>query len=43
MTITKNYAGAWVVSDTIDGYLVTKSYYGYTRAEALAMFKQKEN
>jgi hypothetical protein len=39
MTIEKNYEGAWVVSDIVGGYLVTRRYYYYTMREALAMFK----
>jgi len=39
MTIERNYEGAYVVSDIVGGYLVTRSYYGYTRREAIALFK----
>ena len=39
MTATRNKVnGSWVVSDIIDGYLVTRVYYGYTRSEAIALF-----
>jgi hypothetical protein len=41
MTAERNHAGAWVVSDIVAGYLVTRSYYGYTKREALALFKQE--
>jgi hypothetical protein len=34
-----NLSGAWIVSDFIGGYLVTRTYYGYTKAQALRMFK----
>jgi hypothetical protein len=39
-TIERNRAGAYVVSDIIDGHLVTRTYYGCTRREALAWFRQ---
>jgi hypothetical protein len=40
MTIEKNHAGAWVISDTDKaGYQVTQSYYYYTKREAVALFK----
>lgn len=42
MTVTKNREGAYVISDIVDGYLVTKRYYGYTKREAVALYK-KEN
>lgn len=41
MTITKNYEGAWVVSDIVAGYLMTRRYYYYTKREALAAFKRE--
>lgn len=39
MTIERNYEGAWVVSDIVNGYRVTRRYYYYSKREALAMFK----
>lgn len=39
MTIERKYQGAWVVSDIIGGYLVTRTFYGYTKREALRMFR----
>lgn len=39
MSITKNHDGALVISDIVHGYLITRTYYGYTRKEALTMFK----
>tara|TARA_R100000406_G_scaffold80572_2_gene61939 strand:- start:920 stop:1063 length:144 start_codon:yes stop_codon:yes gene_type:complete len=30
--------GAWVVSDIIDNHLVTRTYHGYTREEAVTLF-----
>lgn len=41
MTIEKNLHGAWVVYDIINGYLVHQQYYGYTKKQAIALFKQK--
>ena len=32
------HSGALVISDTINGYLVTRTFYGYTRGEALRLF-----
>jgi hypothetical protein len=39
MIAEKNYEGAWVVSDIVGGYLVTRRYYYYSKREALAMFR----
>ena len=39
MTIEKNNAGAWVISDIIGGYLVTRKYYYYSKREAVALFR----
>jgi hypothetical protein len=39
MTIEKNHAGAWIISDIIGGYRVARSYYGYTKAQAVALFR----
>jgi hypothetical protein len=41
MTAQKNSAGAWVVSDIIGGYLVTRTYYYYNKHEAIAQFKRE--
>jgi hypothetical protein len=41
MTIEKTYQGAWRISAIIDGYLVTKQYFGYTKKEALTLFKEE--
>lgn len=44
MTIDKNSEGAWRISDFIgEGageYLLTRTYYFYTKAQAIAQFKQ---
>ena len=39
MIAERNYEGAWVVSDIVGGYLVTRRFYYYSKREALAMFK----
>lgn len=39
MTIERNYEGAYIVSDIVNGYRVARKYYGYSKREALAMFK----
>lgn len=42
MTCTKNKInGSWVISDIVGGYLVTRTYYGYTKKEAIQMFKNE--
>lgn len=40
MSIERTREGGWVVSDIIGGYLVTRQYYGYTKREALQLFRQ---
>ena len=40
MTVEKNHAGAWVISDMVRGYLVTRQYYGYARHDAVDLFNQ---
>ena len=41
MSIERNFEGAYVVSDIIGGYLVVRRYYGYTKKEAIALFKSE--
>lgn len=41
MIVEKNNEGAWVVSDSIGGYLVTRRYYFYTKREAVRLFRQE--
>ena len=42
LSITKNpINGAYVVSDIIDGHLVTRTYYGYTKKECRRMFRNE--
>lgn len=40
MTITRLHNGAYQISAIVRGYLVTKTYYGYTKREAARMFRQ---
>jgi hypothetical protein len=43
MTIEKNREGAWVIYALgRDGYLVTRSYYGYTKRESVRLFRLYE-
>ncbi len=39
MTITKTMQGAYSVSKIVKGHLITKTYFGYTKREALNEFK----
>lgn len=41
MTVGRNYEGAWVISAIVDGYLVTRRYYGYTKREAVRLFRRE--
>jgi len=42
MTITKDEVrGAWVASDIIDWHLVTRTYYGYTKAQAVKLWREE--
>lgn len=41
MTIDKNAEGAWRISDVVNGYLVTRLYYFYTKREAIALFNKE--
>jgi hypothetical protein len=40
MTIERTFQGAWRVSAIVDGYLVTRQFFGYTKKEAVAAFKE---
>ena len=39
MTIERNHAGAWIISDIIGHHLITRRYYGHTKREAMRLFK----
>ena len=41
MTIERNPEGAWIVSDIVAGYLVSRRFYGYTKREAIRLFKME--
>ena len=44
MTIERNnVTSALVITDIINGQLVHEQYYGYTKREAIALFKQQHN
>ena len=43
MNIEKNVYGAYVISDIVNGYLVSKQYYYYTKKEAITKFKREVN
>jgi hypothetical protein len=31
----------WLISDVLNGYLVSRKYFFYTKKEAIALFKQE--
>jgi hypothetical protein len=39
MLIEKSLSGYWIISNIIDGYLVTRKYSGYTKKQAIKLFK----
>jgi hypothetical protein len=39
MSATKNIYGAWTVSDIVNGFKIRRTYYGYTKREAMQIFK----
>jgi hypothetical protein len=43
MTISyeKNQYGAWVLYATINGYLESQQFYGYTKKQATQLFRQQ--
>lgn len=42
MTATKLFpSGAWQISAMLNGYLVTRTYFGYTKREALKAFREE--
>lgn len=38
VTIERLPNGAWQVSDLVRGYLVTRTYYGYTKRDAVTAY-----
>jgi hypothetical protein len=44
VTATKKFpSGAWEVYATVDGHLMTRTYYGYTKREAIRLFVAEAN
>lgn len=42
MTVERMFpSGGYRIDDVVGGYLVTKWYYGYTKREAIRMFKEE--
>jgi len=41
MSIAKNLQGAWVISDIKNGYFISRTYFYYTKKEAIKLFKQE--
>lgn len=41
ISVEKTFQGAWRVSAIVGGFLVSRAYMGYTKREAVAMFKQQ--
>ena len=39
----ENRNGAWIISDIINGYSVTRKYIFYTKKQAISAFKQEFN
>lgn len=39
--IERTFQGAWRISAMVNGYLVSKQYFGYTKREALAAFQEQ--
>jgi len=40
MTVQRMHpSGGWIVSDIINGYLVSRRYFGYTKLEAIKLFR----
>ena len=41
MAATRLHSGAWQISAMRAGYLVTRTYYGYTKREAILAFRNE--
>lgn len=39
MMIDRNAEGAWRITALVGGYYVTRTFYGYTKKEAVALFR----
>lgn len=40
MTIERITLNGYIITDIVGGYLITKSYHGYTKREAIRLFKE---
>ena len=34
------HSGAWIVYGVVNGYLLTRTYYGYTKRESIRLWKE---
>lgn len=41
ITVERNHDGAYIISAIVKGYLETRRYYGYTKKQAVALFKEE--
>lgn len=42
MTVERlTVSGGWLISDIVDNQLIRRRYFGYTKREAIARFKQE--
>lgn len=41
MTIERTFQGAIKISAIVNGFLVTRQYFGYTKREAIKLFKNE--
>lgn len=39
MTVEKTFQGAWRISAIVNGHLITRQYFFYTKTEAIEEFK----
>ena len=43
LNITKDHRGAWLVSAVFEGYRHAKTYYGYTKKQAISIYLDEYN
>ena len=41
MIIEKNINGSWTISELVNGALMSRTYYGYTKREAISLFQEE--
>jgi hypothetical protein len=41
MIIEMGPEGQWIISEIVNGYLITKTFFGYTKKMAVKLFKQE--